>query len=87
MNTWIPVTERLPEQVTEKLLRKDGTQTDWTHYPEVIVATADGRITTACLWDKRHWKSGTPEWNDDRENPPLTNVTHWMPMPTPPTLP
>lgn len=64
---WIPVTERLPEDIDEEVLvcTEDYGKSELGF---VTVAVYDGTDWLEC-WERKTY---------------LTDVSHWMPLPTPP---
>ena len=62
---WIPVTERLPEETGEYLVRRKSRPSEVT-YPDVVRYY---RNKTWCIFDS--------EWGYTE----IYNVTHWMPLP------
>ena len=75
-NSWIPVTERLPKKITNKVLVycKNG-YIGFGHYEEFRGVT-----------DWYNLENGKPfrEW--DLEDCETYEVTHWMPLPEPPEV-
>ena len=75
---WIPVSERLPEKPPDYF--KDG---HWwmVSGEDFIVADSDGKVYEA------HWTYGCScnnyFWYVNSLTP-LTNITHWRPLPKPP---
>lgn len=59
--TWIPVSERLPDTWKAVIVCRDF------DFPDCISI---------------EWRTLTKEWSNDNAHNP--NVTHWMPLPTPP---
>ena len=77
-NRWIPVSERLPEKPPDYF--KDG---HWwmVSGEDFIVADSDGKVYEA------HWTYGCSHQNYFwyvNSLTPLTNITHWRPLPEPP---
>ena len=77
-NRWIPVSERLPKQPPDYF--KDG---HWwmVSGEDFIVVDSDGKVYEA------HWTYGCSCQNYFwyvNSLTPLTNITHWMPLPEPP---
>lgn len=82
-NEWISVEERLPESYDRDL--------DWSE--TVLFRTIQGHIHSGYRYKGRvqnsfyddNWSS--PYWLDESENLSFEEelVTHWMPLPTPPT--
>ena len=77
-NRWIPVSERLPEKPPDYF--KDG---HWwmVSGEDFIVADSDGKVYEA------HWTYGCSHQNYFwyvNSLTPLTNITHWQPLPQPP---
>lgn len=69
MSQWIPVTERLPENQVLDA---------WGIPSEVIVYSSDLEPNIALAWyEDGKWKHD--EWGV------LKGVTHWMPLPEPPS--
>ena len=76
-NRWIPVSERLPEKPPDYF--KDG---HWwmVSGEDFIVADSDGKVYEA------HWTYGCSHQNYFwyvNSLTPLTNITHWRPLPEP----
>jgi hypothetical protein len=73
---WIPVEERLPEDKMADYLvtikQKYPWETEWEYYTDK--ATYGGSYIDG-LWDTEY------DWIEGQE----THVTHWMPLPEPPT--
>ena len=73
---WIPVTERLPEE-----LPKDSREWSECVRPTVdVLVKMKGTKSLYTAWYSYSYK----EWSDVREEHIFTNVTHWMPLPEPP---
>ena len=77
-NRWISVSERLPEKPPDYF--KDG---HWwmVSGEDFIVADSDGKVYEA------HWTYGCSHQNYFwyvNSLTPLTNITHWQPLPQPP---
>ena len=73
---WIPVTERLPEE-----LPKDSCAWSERVRPSVDVLVKIKGLKQLCTaWYSYSYK----EWTDVHEEHSFTNVTHWMPLPEPP---
>ena len=66
---WIPVTERLPDNDGEYLVRFDNKAITNTEYESKYGSFG---YWLAIMWD------------EDADWYPYTNVTHWMPLPEPP---
>ena len=73
---WIPVTERLPEE-----LPKDSSQWSERVRPSVdVLVKIEGLQELQTAWYSYSYK----DWTDVREEHGFTGVTHWMPLPEPP---
>ena len=65
--------------------RTDETQTKWTSVDDrmpkgdVLVLGWDGESYWLALWDGNAWHD---DWYDDI----LPTITHWMPLPEPPSV-
>ena len=72
---WVPVSERLPQikQVLSEKCTLDGR--------EIPPLYRSGPVLT---FDGRHVSAGIVEWFHAKS--PLSNVTHWMPLPAAPDL-
>ncbi|MBA5956281.1 DUF551 domain-containing protein [Pseudomonas lactis] len=73
MTEWIACSERLPLQVGEVEV-----------FESIPVIATDGHIVRQCDFDAGNGV-GTPwaQWNTYNEIPP-SQITHWMPLPSPP---
>ena len=68
---WISVEDRLPEP---SLLEQLDVHSDW-----ILVHLIYGTITSSMFYhERRSWYFGT-------HTEPFEKVTHWMPLPKPPT--
>jgi len=71
-SNWIPVTERLPEFIPDNARK----------YLTLCTGAIDGKPYCELLWfGRRGWYRYDSEWGDVW----YKNVTHWMPLPEPPT--
>lgn len=70
-NKWISVSDKLPEVGKAGVYRSDD-----------VLVVDNGDILTACFVKI---KSGQLWWRMSHIDDRLTNVTHWMPLPEPPT--
>ena len=69
-NKWIPVTERLPDLIPCNA---------GTAYSEAVIVWTDGRKAMVAVWDGIDFLCASEYWEAEWEE-----VTHWMPLPTPP---
>lgn len=69
-NTWIPVSERLPDLIPCKA---------GTAYSEKVIVWIAGRKAMVCVWDGKDWFVPYGFWEVWGKD-----VTHWMPLPEPP---
>ena len=77
---WIPVSERLPENDGDYLIRK---QLGKYHWYDVLGFAKDGRKVNEYDFESEWenvWYSYDSEWGYVTSD----NVTHWMPLPEPP---
>ena len=73
---WIPVTERLPDELPQKCCA-------WSEMvrPSVdVLVKMKGTKELYTAW----YSYAHKEWTDVREEHSFTGVTHWMPLPEPP---
>ncbi len=70
---WIPVGERLPNESEHP----DGVLV-WQAYSRDIYEAHDSHHVA-------EYRHNTGEWREFVESDLIANVTHWMPLPSPPT--
>ena len=67
---WIPVTERLPELIPCNA---------GTAYSEAVIVWTVNRKAMIAVWDGVDFLCAASYWDAEGEE-----ITHWMPLPTPP---
>lgn len=65
--SWIPVTERLPELIPCNA---------GTAYSEAVIVWTDGRKAMIAVWDGIDFLCAASYWEAEGES-----ITHWMPLP------
>lgn len=81
IQSWIPVTERLPDKDGDYLVFKRFAGNAWD---DVVSFAKDGRKVSKCTFEKKWqnvWYYYDNEWGYIRTDA----VTHWMPLPEPPS--